>query len=91
MTGAFSSLGKPEQQLVLKYYNRMGLALRHSEDAAEGHDHGEHVDPDDDVVEAGRHARSSGRRQADQPALALEAAPGIGSEAAGQGSGGGKG
>lgn len=32
LTGAFSSLGKPEQQLVLKYYNRMGLALRHSED-----------------------------------------------------------
>lgn len=32
LTGAFATLGKAEQQLVLKYYNRMGLALRHGGD-----------------------------------------------------------
>lgn len=32
LSGAFAALGKAEQQLVLKYYNRMGLALRHGED-----------------------------------------------------------
>ncbi len=32
LTGAFALLGKAEQQLVLKYYNRMGLALRHGGD-----------------------------------------------------------